>query len=111
MYKARFWPAGPIFLGTGAFLVLVGLFADALYPVGGTPLSAYDFFMTYLGVPLVLVATIGYKVIRRTKIRRASEIDLVTGHQPLTEEQEKFLDHYYSQSLGRRIWSYISTSD
>ncbi|KAI1624021.1 AAT family amino acid transporter [Exophiala viscosa] len=110
-YKARFWPVGPIFLGVSAFLVLVGLFADALYPVGGTPLNAYDFFMTYLGVPLVLVATIGYKIIRRTKLRRAGEIDLVTGHQPLTEEQEKFLDHYYSQSMGKRIWSYISTSD
>jgi len=110
-YRARFWPVGPIFLGVGAFLVLVGLFADALYPVGGTPLSAYDFFETYLGVPLVLAAMIGYKVIFRTKIRRAREIDLVTGHQPLTEEQEKFLDHYYTLPLWRRVWSYISTSD
>jgi amino acid transporter len=110
-YRARFWPVGPIFLGVSAFLVLVGLFADALYPVGGTPLSAYDFFETYLGVPLVLVAMIGYKLIFRTKIRRASEIDLVSGHQPLTEEQEKFLDHYYTLPMWRRVWSYISTSD
>jgi len=110
-YKARFWPIGPVFLGVAAVLVLCGLFAEALYPVGGTPLSAYDFFETYLGVPLVLVAVIGYKLIYRTKFRRASEIDLVSGHRPLTKENEEFLDHYYSLPLGRRIWSYISTSD
>ncbi|EXJ94533.1 hypothetical protein A1O1_02929 [Capronia coronata CBS 617.96] len=110
-YRAMFWPAGPVFLGVTAFLVLVGLFAEALYPVGGTNLSAYDFFETYLGVPLVLVAIVGYKLIFRTKFRRASEIDLVSGHRPLTEEDEHFLDQYYAQPMWKRVWSYVTTSD
>ena len=110
-YKALFWPIGPIFLGVSAFLVLIGLFAEALFPVGGTPLNAYDFFETYLGVPLVIVAIFGYKIIFKTKIRRASEIDLVTGHVPLTPENEAFLDHYYSLPMWRRVWSYISTAN
>ncbi|RDW83512.1 hypothetical protein BP5796_05003 [Coleophoma crateriformis] len=110
-YVAKFWPLGPIFLGISSFLVLLGLFAEALFPVGGTNLSAYDFFETYLGVPLVLAAWLGYKVIFKTKIRRASEIDLVEGHRPMTEEDRLFLDRYYAQPLWKRVWSYVSTSD
>lgn len=110
-YRAMFWPAGPIFLGVTALLVLVGLFVEALYPVGGKNLDANDFFQTYLGVPLVLVAIVGYKLIFRTKFRRPSEIDLVTGHRPMTEEEEAFLDAYYAQPMWKRIWSYVTTSD
>ncbi|KAL2438533.1 Amino-acid permease GAP3 [Exophiala dermatitidis] len=110
-YRAMLWPLGPIFLGVGAFLVLVGLFAAALYPVDGKALDAEAFFQTYLGVPVVVIAIIGYKLIFRTKIRRASEIDLVTGHRPLTEEDEAFLDQYYAQPMWKRVWSYVTTSD
>ncbi|KAL3462743.1 proline-specific permease [Aspergillus heterothallicus] len=110
-YRALFWPLGPIFLGLCSLLTLMGLFAASLYPVDGTPLDAYDFFSTYLGVPLVVTVIVGYKLIFRTKFRRASEIDLATGYQPLSEENERFLDHYYSLPMWRRIWSYISTSD
>ncbi|CZR69600.1 uncharacterized protein PAC_19500 [Phialocephala subalpina] len=99
-YKAMFWPIGPMFLGIAAFLVLVGLFAESLFPVGGTNFNAHDFFETYLGVPLTLAAWLGYKVILKTKIRKASEIDLVSGHRPLTAEDETFLDHYYSLPTG-----------
>ncbi|KAL2834228.1 amino acid permease/ SLC12A domain-containing protein [Aspergillus cavernicola] len=110
-YNSLFWPLGPIFLGLCSTLILIGLFAEALYPVDGNNLSAYDFFSTYLGVPLVLVSVIGYKVVFRTKVRRASEIDLVTGFQGLSVENELFLDRYYALPLWRRVWSYVSTSD
>jgi amino acid transporter len=110
-YRAWLWPAAPIFLGVTAFLVLIGLFAEALFPVGGAAPNAYDFFQTYLGVPIVLVAYLGFKVIFKTKFRKANEIDLVTGHEPLTAEQEAFLDKYYAQTMWQRIWSYVSTTD
>jgi amino acid transporter len=110
-YRAWLYPAGPIFLGGTAFLVLVGLFAVSVWPINGAKSSAYDFFATYLGVPIVLVSIIGYKIVFKTKIRRASEIDLVSDYAPITEENSRFLDNYYSQPMWRRVWSYVSTSD
>ncbi|BDD61649.1 hypothetical protein MAP00_006687 [Monascus purpureus] len=109
-YRAWLWPLAPVFLGVIAFLVLVGLFAASLYPVDGAPLSAYSFFETYLGVPIVLAAFLGFKIVFRTRFRRASEIDLVSGHVPLSLENEEFLDRYYSQPMWRRVWSYVSAS-
>lgn len=109
-YRAWLWPLAPVFLGVIALLVLVGLFAASLYPVDGPPLSAYSFFETYLGVPIVLAAFLGFKIVFRTRFRRASEIDLVSGHVPLSLENEEFLDRYYSQPVWRRIWSYVSAS-
>ena len=106
-YRAWLWPLGPLFLGIAAFLTLVGLFAASLWPVDGEALSAYSFFETYLGVPIFLAAFILYKGVFRTRFRRASEIDLATGYSPLSEDNEQFLDAYYSKPMWKRFGSYF----
>lgn len=62
------------------FLVLIAQFWIALFPIGGSP-SAYDFFLSYLGLPVVLASWIFYKVWKRNfrLLLSAKEIDIDTG--------------------------------
>jgi len=61
-------------------LYLIAQFYIGLFPVGGKP-NAYDFFLAYLGVPVILASWIGYKIWKRdwTLFIRAKDIDLDTG--------------------------------
>ncbi|KAH3667942.1 hypothetical protein OGAPHI_001696 [Ogataea philodendri] len=109
-YKSKLYPIGPIFVSLGSFLILVGLFYASLFPVGGSP-NAYDFFETYLGVPLVLVAYVSYKLIRRTKFARSSTIDLLEGYRPLSDEEVTIMESYTSMPWYRRLWTYVNVID
>lgn len=62
------------------FLVLVAQFWIALFPIGGTP-NASDFFQSYLGLPVILISWIGYKIYMKDwkLIIRAKDIDIDTG--------------------------------
>ncbi|KAK7203297.1 amino acid permease-domain-containing protein [Myxozyma melibiosi] len=64
------------------FLVLVAQFWIAVWPTGGTP-NAYDFFVSYLAAPVVLVFYIGYKVWFRPPFVKPSTADLVTGRREI----------------------------
>lgn len=61
-------------------LVLIAQFWIALFPLGGKP-SAYDFFLSYLGFPVILASWLGYKLWKRdwTLFIRAKDIDLNAG--------------------------------
>lgn len=61
-------------------LVLVAQFWIALFPIGEKP-SAYNFFLSYLGLPVLLASWIGYKIWKRTLRMwiKAEEIDVDTG--------------------------------
>lgn len=109
-WRAKLFPVGPVFLSLTSFLILVGLFYGSLFPVGGKP-NAYDFFTTYLGVPLVLVAYACYKVYFRTSIPKLSEIDLLEGHRPLSEREIEIMDYYTSLPWYKRLWTYVNTAD
>ncbi|KAK6203497.1 general amino acid permease [Scheffersomyces amazonensis] len=65
-------------------LVLIAQFWIALFPLGGSP-NASDFFMSYLGFPVVWCFWIFYKVWKRDlKIFiRAKDIDIDTGRREL----------------------------
>lgn len=61
-------------------LVLVAQFWIALFPLGSKP-NAYDFFLSYLGLPVLLASWLFYKVWKGdwTLFLRAKDIDLDTG--------------------------------
>lgn len=68
-------------IGTVVFvLVLVAQFWIALFPIG-TPPSAYNFFISYLGGVILVVFYIGHKIWKKNWILqvRARDIDLDTG--------------------------------
>ncbi|CAI5759846.1 unnamed protein product [Candida verbasci] len=62
------------------FLFLVAQFYIALFPLGTKP-NAYDFFLGYLGLPVVLVSWLGYKIWKNDwrLFIRAGDIDIDTG--------------------------------
>lgn len=61
-------------------LVLIAQFWIALFPLGGSP-NAYDFFLSYLGLPVILVSWLGYKLWKKdwTLFIRAKNLDIDTG--------------------------------
>ena len=64
-------------------LVLVAQFWTGLWPEDyeeeGPAGQAQSFFLSYLGVPIIIVFYIGYKFNYKTKIMRTQDIDLQTG--------------------------------
>lgn len=80
-------------------LVLVAQFWISLFPLGGSP-NAYDFFIGYLGMPVILLSWLGYKIWKKkwALYIPAEDIDLDTGRleldldmlqQELAEERSK----------------------
>ncbi|ABN67147.1 general amino acid permease [Scheffersomyces stipitis CBS 6054] len=61
-------------------LVLVAQFWIAIFPLGGKP-NASDFFLSYLGFPVLLASWLFYKVWKKdwTLFIRAKDIDVDTG--------------------------------
>lgn len=61
-------------------LVLIAQFWIALFPLGGSP-NAYDFFLSYLGLPVILMSWLGYKLWKKdwTLFIRAKNLDIDTG--------------------------------
>lgn len=68
-------------------LILVAQFWTGFAPIGYADMSASDrvksFFEVYLAAPIAIVMYLGYKIIRRTKVRRAREIDVTSGRREL----------------------------
>ncbi|CCE78919.1 Piso0_000954 [Millerozyma farinosa CBS 7064] len=61
-------------------LVLVAQFWIALFPIKGKP-SAYDFFLSYLGMPVIIASWLFYKIWKNQwkLFTRAEDIDIDTG--------------------------------
>ncbi|KAK6457031.1 amino acid permease-domain-containing protein [Scheffersomyces xylosifermentans] len=68
-------------------LVLAAQLWIAIFPLGGSP-SAYNFFLSYLGLPVLLVSWLFYKLWKRdwTLFIRAKDIDVDTGRANLDLE-------------------------
>lgn len=72
-------------------LILIGQFWTGFSPVtpnDGKPIvgaaaRTQSFFEAYLCAPIVLVFYLVYKIVRKTKIMRAKDMDLVTGRREL----------------------------
>ncbi|KAG7660663.1 HIP1 [[Candida] subhashii] len=72
-------------------LILIAQFYVALYPIGGEPLPALNFFQAYLAAPIVLVSYLGHKIWTRnwSLYIKAEDMDLVTGRNVVDTEWMK----------------------
>lgn len=68
-------------------LVLVAQFWTGFAPVGYAEMTASErvenFFMAYLAAPLVILCYFGYKIVRKTSIKRIKDIDIVSGRREM----------------------------
>lgn len=88
-------------------LVLVAQFWIALFPLGGKP-SAYDFFLSYLGLPVILVSWLFYKVWKKQwrLYIPIEELDIDTGRVHIDADlirQEKAEER---EELSKRAFYY-----
>ncbi|KAI8097881.1 amino acid permease/ SLC12A domain-containing protein [Gilbertella persicaria] len=77
-FKARLFPLGPIFAFFVCLFVIVGQGYSAW---SATPVVASDIIAAYIGVPVVIVFYLGYKLIRKSKVIPLMEVDLITGRE------------------------------
>ncbi|OAP62407.1 hypothetical protein AYL99_04610 [Fonsecaea erecta] len=72
-------------------LVLIAQFWTGFAPIGYREMSSSErteiFFEGYLAAPIVIVFYIGFKIWKRTPIRRVKDIDVVSGRRELDLEQ------------------------
>lgn len=69
------------------FLVLVAQFWTGFAPVGYADMTASErvenFFQSYLAFPIVVVCYVGFKILRRTSIKRLRDIDVTSGRRDM----------------------------
>lgn len=75
-FKARLFPIGPIFAFLVCTFVLVGQGYDAWF---ADPVVPADIIACYIGIPVVIVFYVGYKVVKKTKVIPLLEVDLDSG--------------------------------
>ncbi|KAI8997169.1 amino acid permease/ SLC12A domain-containing protein [Pilobolus umbonatus] len=79
-YKAKLFPVGPIF----AFLVCAFVVVGQGYSAWSLdPINPSDVIAAYIGIPIVLVFYLGYKIVKKTKVIPLLEADLISGRHSL----------------------------
>jgi amino acid transporter len=125
-WKSPYWPLAPTtVLVISAFLLVCVLYLSidgvvcnhsslasnrALTAVSiqtQTGFTVYSFFSYNIGLVLILVSMILYKIILRTPWRDPAIADLVTGHRILTAHEIQELDAYYQRPMWRRVGTYL----
>jgi yeast amino acid transporter len=80
-------------------LCLIAQFYVALFPIGGSP-DAKSFFEAYLAAPIVLFFFIGWKLYKRTRFVRSSEVDLVSGRRLMNLSELKIQEREEQEAWG-----------
>jgi yeast amino acid transporter len=80
-------------------LCLIAQFYVALFPIDGTP-DAKAFFQAYLAAPIVLFFFIVWKVYKKTRFVRSSEVDLVSGRRLMNLAELKIQEREEQQAWG-----------
>lgn len=95
-------------------LVLVAQFWIALFPIGGKP-NAYDFFLSYLGMPVLLFNWFIYMVVKKDwrLFIRSKDIDLDTGRLEvdidlLQQEEAEEREYLATKSFIYRIYKKLT---
>ncbi len=70
-YKAKFYPFGPLFAALLCAAIIIGQY----YAYGDY--SVVGFFVAYVGLFIFLACYIGYKVVKKTKMVKPEEADLI----------------------------------
>lgn len=106
-YRSVKWPLAPSWLFSVSTLIFACCFAGGLKPLGGTGLSAENFFEYMIGIIIIIVFTVGFKLIMKTEWRNPKTADLVTGRRTLSPEEIKQLDDYYTMAKWKRFGTYV----
>ncbi|GKU07735.1 unnamed protein product [Fusarium langsethiae] len=96
-WKSFAWPSSPVYLMLICLLLL-----------NGTGFTAYNFFQNLIGLLMIVVFTLAYKVFMGTKWQSAKKADLQTGRNKLRPDEIEFLDRYYSRPWWQRLGTYLS---
>ncbi|KAL6364822.1 hypothetical protein LRP88_00795 [Fusarium phalaenopsidis] len=99
-WTSSWWPAAPLWTATVAMLLFVCCIYAAVDPVDGSGFTAYNFFQYLIGLIIIVVFTIVFKLVKRSPWRDPQSVDLITGRRRLTVEDMAQLDHYYSLSAA-----------
>ncbi|KAJ9660897.1 hypothetical protein H2198_002242 [Neophaeococcomyces mojaviensis] len=106
-WQSSKWPLAPGWLFAVSTLIFACCFAAGLKPLGGTSLSAENFFEYMVGIIIIVVFTVAFKLIMRTEWRDPKTADLKTGRRTLSGEEIQQLHDYYKQSAWRRFGTYV----
>ncbi|RZK39086.1 MAG: hypothetical protein EOO61_07485 [Hymenobacter sp.] len=105
-WSSTLWPLAPIVSLVVSLMLLICLLICAIAPVGGT-ITASNFFSYTIGLLLIAVSIVGYKIVFRTRWVRSEFADLTTGRRQLSEEDTAKLRKYYRSPLWKRAFSYV----
>ncbi|GLB06451.1 hypothetical protein AtubIFM57258_001759 [Aspergillus tubingensis] len=105
-WHSPLWPLAPVTVLIISTLLLICLLYLGIKPIDDS-FSAYNFFSYTIGLILIIVATILYKIIFRTGWRDPNTADLDTGRAVLTAEEIRRLDVYYGMPRWRRVGAYL----
>lgn len=72
-YVAKWFPLGPIF---ATILCLVAIFGQNFGAFFGPKIDWYGALVSYIGLPLFLIAYLGYKLVKKTKLVPLEQADL-----------------------------------
>lgn len=110
-FKARLFPLGPIFAFFVCCFVIVGQGYNAW---SATPVVASDIIACYIGVPVVVIIYLGYKIVKKSKVIPLMEVDLVSGREEFDrydEEEEKKNDPLEGVSIFKpATWKRIPSN-
>lgn len=85
-YRAPFQPYGSYFaLFFCVLIALIKNFSVFLYH----EFDVKNFVTGYIGIPVFIISYFGYKIIRKTKIIKSTEVDLYTFKAAIDEEEEQ----------------------
>ncbi|ORY94207.1 amino acid permease-domain-containing protein [Syncephalastrum racemosum] len=85
-FRARLYPFGPIFAFAVCLFVLVGQGYDSWT---ADPVVAADIIACYIGIPIVVLFYLGYKLIKRSKVVPLMEVDLDSGREGLNGDWDE----------------------
>ncbi|GKZ47602.1 hypothetical protein AbraIFM66951_011159 [Aspergillus brasiliensis] len=105
-WHSPLWPLAPVIALIISTFLLVCILYLGIKPIDDS-FSAYNFFSYTIGLILIIVATVMYKIVFRTEWRNPDTADLVTGRAVLSGEEIRQLDDYYAMPRWRRVGEYL----
>ncbi|KIX06492.1 uncharacterized protein Z518_04468 [Rhinocladiella mackenziei CBS 650.93] len=106
-WRSKFWPLAPIWVLLVSTVLLACCLAAGIDPLGDAGFTANNFFLYIIGILIIVVFTLAYKIIYRTTWQDPATADLVTGRRTISAEEIALLDAYFSMPLWRRIGTYV----
>jgi len=106
-WRSKLWPLAPIWSLTVSTMLLACCLAAGIKPLGGGSFTANNFFLYVIGILIIGVFTLAYKVFFRTAWVDPKTADLVTGRRTLTVDEIAQLDAYYAMPTWRRVLTYL----